>query len=112
MSFDAYQAHDAVGLAELVAKRDVSPTELLDAALARAEEVNPAINAIVRPLEAEARAAIAAGLPEGPLAGVPFLIKDISAHMKGVPTSAGSRLFADVVPDQDSASVAAYRRAG
>jgi len=112
MSFDEYQAHDTVGLAELVAKREVSPTELLDAALARTEEVNPAINAVVRPLKAEARAAIAAGLPDGPLTGVPFLIKDISAQMKGVPTSAGSRLFANAVPDQDSASVAAYRRAG
>jgi amidase len=112
MAFDEYQAHDAVGLAELVAKREVSATELLDAALARTDEVNPAINAVVRPLEAEARAAIAAGLPDGPLAGVPFLIKDISAQMKGVPTSAGSRLFANAVPTEDSASVAAYRRAG
>jgi amidase len=112
MTFDEYRTYDAVGLAELVAKREVSPTDLLDAALARTDEVNPAINAVVRPLEAEARAAIAGGLPGGPLAGVPFLVKDISAQMKGVPTSAGSRLFANAVPDEDSASVAAYRGAG
>ena len=112
MTFEEYRTYDAVGLAELVAKREVSATELLEMALARTEQVNPAINAVVRPLEAEARAAIAAGLPEGPLAGAPFLLKDISAHMQGVPTSAGSRLFADFVPEQDSAVVSAYRRAG
>ncbi len=107
-----YQSHDAVGLAELVRTREVQPSELLDAALARAEAVNPALNAIVRTLETEARATIAAGVGEGPLAGVPFLLKDISAQMKGVPTSAGSRLFVDQPAGEDSAIVTAYRRAG
>ncbi|HUB85472.1 MAG TPA: amidase [Rhizomicrobium sp.] len=110
--FKEYQKYDAVGLAELVARREVSASELLDTAMARAEEVNPAINAIVRPLEKEARNAIDAGLPSGPLSGVPFLLKDISAHMKGVPTSSGARILANFTPDADSALVTAYRNAG
>ena len=93
MNYEDYAKYDAVGLAKLVAQKDVSPTEILDAALARMAAVNPAVNAVVRVLEDDARKAIKNGLPAGPLAGVPFLIKDIAATMQGVPTSAGSRLF-------------------
>jgi Asp-tRNA(Asn)/Glu-tRNA(Gln) amidotransferase A subunit family amidase len=113
LNSDEYQSFDAVGLAALVARREVSPSELLDAALTRLDEVNPAINAVIRVVEDQARAAIADGLPEGPLTGTPFLIKDISQQMKGLPTISGSRLFLDAAPAQaDSALVAAYRRAG
>lgn len=112
MTFEEYAKYDAVGLAELVAKKDVSATELLDAALARVEAVNPAINAVVRVLDREARQSIKDGLPKGPLAGVPFLLKDISAQMRGVTTSAGSRVFAETIAAEDSAIVASYRKAG
>lgn len=112
MTFEEYAKYDAVGLAELVAKKDVSATELLDTALARMNDVNPTVNAVVRNLEGEARQTIKDGVPRGPLAGVPFLLKDISAQMRGVPTSAGSRLFADMPVAQDSAIVASYRKAG
>jgi Asp-tRNA(Asn)/Glu-tRNA(Gln) amidotransferase A subunit family amidase len=112
MDFEEYRRHDAVGLSELVAKKQVTADELLDAALARMDAVNPRLNAIIRNLEGEARAAIKAGLPQGPLSGVPYPIKDISVHMKGVPTGAGSRIFANAVAEADSALVAAYRRAG
>ncbi|HEY1706891.1 MAG TPA: amidase [Rhizomicrobium sp.] len=111
-NFTEYADYDAIGLAGLVKQRDVSAGELLDAALARCEAVNPQINAVVRSLEAEARETIKSGSGDGPLAGVPFLLKDISAYMKGVPTSAGSRLFANTTMDRDSALVAALRRAG
>ncbi|MEO8113925.1 MAG: amidase family protein, partial [Phenylobacterium sp.] len=113
MDFEEYRRQDAVGLAELVAGKAVTPGELLDAAQARMAEVNPALNAVIIDLADEARAAIAAGLPDGPLKGVPYLIKDISVHMKGVTTGAGSRLFKHAAPAAaDSALVAAYRRAG
>lgn len=113
MNSEEYMSFDAVGLAELVAKKEVSAGELLDAALRRMEEVNPTINAVTRVVEDQARAAIAEGLPPGPLSGVPFLIKDISVHMKGLPTTAGSALFKDSDPQPaDSALVAAYRKAG
>ena len=112
MKFGDYRKFDAVGLAELVANSDVSADELLDCALERAGEVNPKINAIIRNLEGEARAAIRNGLPAGPLAGVPYPIKDISVHMKGVPTGAGSRMFKDFVQPEESSIIALYRKAG
>ena len=113
MDFQEYRRHDAIGLAELVARKEVTPAELLDTAQARMAEVNPTLNAVILDLDAEAREAIDAGLPEGPLRGVPYPIKDISVHMKGQQTRAGSRLFADLPPaTADSAIIAAYRRAG
>jgi amidase len=113
VEFEEYRRHDAVGLAELVAKKQVTPSELLDTAQARMAEVNPTLNAIIVDLNDQARAAIDAGLPDGPLKGVPYPIKDISVHMKGVTTGAGSRLFKHAAPaEADSAIVAGYRRAG
>ncbi len=113
MNFEDYRSHDAIGLAALVAAGEVTPSELLDAATARMAQVNGELNAVIVDLEGEARAAIAGGLPDGPLKGVPFLIKDIGATMAGVTTAAGSRLFATAAPAlADSALVAAYRHAG
>lgn len=112
MNQDDYQAQDATGLAALIAKREVSATEVLDAALARAAAVNPTLNAIILSLEDQARAQVAGGTPAGPLGGVPWLIKDISAQVAGTPTTSGSRLFKDNVASADSAIVTAYRQAG
>ncbi|HUB85475.1 MAG TPA: amidase [Rhizomicrobium sp.] len=112
MNVSDYMAQDAVGLAGLIARREVSASEVLDAAMARLNAVNPTLNAVVRTLESEARSTIAAGLPQGTFSGVPYLIKDITTQMRGVPTSAGSRVFADVAAQNDSGLVAAYRRAG
>ena len=67
MRFDEYRSHDAVGLAALVAKREVSADELLDTAVARMAEVNPKINAVTRDMTDLARGAPAGS---GPLAGV------------------------------------------
>src|ERR1700683_1612380 len=111
MKFDEYRSYDAVGLAGLVAKGDVSASELLDIALTRLAAVNPSVNAVVNILEDQARATIAKGVPAGPLAGVPFLLKDIIAQMRDVPTTAGSRVFVDARPADDSAIVRAYRTA-
>ncbi len=110
--FDDYERYDALGLAGLVARGEASAGELLEAAMARADARNPAINAICLEMHDEARATIARGLPEGPLSGVPFLLKNLSAMYAGAPLTNGSRLFADFVPDHDSEIVARYRRAG
>ena len=77
MRFEEYRRHDAISLAGLIAKREVSTKEVLETAIVRAEQVNPAINAIVHKQYEQARKAVAAGLPEGPLKGVPYLIKDL-----------------------------------
>ena len=91
MRFDEYRKHDGVALAALVAKGEVTADELLEIAIARAEQVNPSINAIARTQYPRARAAIEAGLPDGPLRGVPYLIKDLSIFEKGVPAGLGQR---------------------
>lgn len=101
-----------MGLAELVAQKEVSATELLDAAIGRVDEVNPRINALVTPMYDQARAAIDTGLPEGPFAGVPFILKDLRAQYAGVPTTSGSQFFTDYTPARDSELVARYKKAG
>jgi Asp-tRNA(Asn)/Glu-tRNA(Gln) amidotransferase A subunit family amidase len=85
MRFDEYRKHDATALAGLIARRDVAAEEVLELAIARAEEVNPVINAIVHRQYDVARRALAAGLSQGPLAGVPFLIKDLGVFETGQP---------------------------
>ncbi len=112
MNFAEYRRHDAVGLAQLVAQRDVSAKELLDVALARVAAVNPTLNAVVQQLEPMARKTIAEGVQTGPFAGVPFLLKDVTTQLAGAATSGGSRVFANVVATDDSALVANYKRAG
>jgi Asp-tRNA(Asn)/Glu-tRNA(Gln) amidotransferase A subunit family amidase len=112
MRFEEYRRHDAVALAGLVAKREVSAAEVLEAAIARAEAVNPRINAIVHKQYEKARRAVAAGPGDGPLAGVPFLIKDLGFFETGEPATFGSRLFKDFVADHDSAYVTRCKRAG
>ena len=112
MKFEEYVRHDAMGLAALVARNEVSASELLDVATARADAVNPAINAIVRRLDGRARDHIGAADLTGPFAGVPFLIKDLSAEYGGEPISSGSRFLADFVPPHDSELVRRYKAAG
>ena len=112
MRFDEYRKHDAVALAALVAKGEVTAGELLEIAIARAEQVNPAINAIARTQYPRARAAVEAGLPDGPLRGVPYLIKDLSIFEKDVPAGLGSALYVNFVPDHDSGYTARCKRAG
>ena len=112
MKFEEYRKHDAISLTGLMAKRDVSAKEVLEAAIARAEEVNPAINAIVHKQYEQARRTVAAGLPEGPLKGVPYLIKDLGFFETGEPATYGSSLFKDFVADHETAYVGRCKKAG
>lgn len=112
-AFADYERYDALGLADLVRRGQVTPLELLEAALARVEARNGIVNAVVLRLDDLARQAIAAGLPDGPFRGVPFLLKDLTASLAGVPTTRGSRFFADTPPaPEDSEHVRRLRRAG
>jgi Asp-tRNA(Asn)/Glu-tRNA(Gln) amidotransferase A subunit family amidase len=111
--FAEYDAYDGLGLAELVRQKKVSPAELLEAAVARVEARNAAVNAVTMPLYDLARAEIARGLPPGPFSGVPFLMKDLTASLAGVRMTRGSRFFADAPPPAaDSEHVARLRRTG
>lgn len=110
--FTEYEQYDALGLADLVARGEVSAPELLEAAIARTETHNKLLNAIVTSFYDEAREVAKKLDPAlGRLAGVPFLIKDLN-YVKGIPCSSGSRLFADVVPDHDAEIVKRHREAG
>ncbi|MDH3912613.1 MAG: amidase [Rhodospirillales bacterium] len=114
MSFKEYSEYDALGLAELVSRGQVSPAELVESAIKRIERHNPQLNAVVvRQFEAaRARAAAPETLPDGPFRGVPFLNKDLGFHEAGVATTSGSRAYKDFVAEEDSEVVARYRRAG
>ena len=115
MNQSDYLQADATTLAELIRSGAVSALEVTEAAIARAEAVNPTVNAIVTPMYAEARERAAhpqaAGQTGGALAGVPFLVKDLN-YVAGVRCSFGSRLWADFVPDHDAEIVTRYRNAG
>ncbi|MCW3474453.1 amidase [Limobrevibacterium gyesilva] len=112
MTPEEYRQHDATGLAALVRRRAVSAEDVLDAMIARAEAVNGTLNAIVLERYDAARAAIRAGLPDGPFTGVPYFIKDLHAPAIGLPLSHASRLFAGTDPGFDSETIARLRRAG
>lgn len=92
--FKEYVDHDGLALADLIRRGEVTAKEVLEAAIARIEAFNPQLNAVIRPLFDRARQRVAAGLPDGPFCGVPFLVKDLLAQIDGVPTGNGNRLWA------------------
>ncbi len=104
---------DATAQAELVRQGEVTPLELVDAAIARIERVNPALNAVVTPLFEQAReAARSPDLPAGPFTGVPFLLKDLGAALGGARQTSGSVFLKDHVPSADDELVVRHKRAG
>lgn len=107
-----YDQHDGLGLAALVAKRQVSPLELLHAVRQRLDAINPKLNAIAHLFFEKAEAQIKQGLPDGPFKGVPFVLKDLGAQLAGTITSYGSRVFKDSTADYDSTLVTRYKQAG
>ncbi len=109
---DSFVGLDLSAQAALVKSGDVTAEELLEAAILRAESVNPQINAIVRPLHDEARAEARASTKESLFAGAPFLVKDLYCHMAGVPTTGASEITKNFVPQHDSELMRRYREAG
>jgi amidase len=109
---DEFVALDATAQAELVRKREVKPIELVDAAIARIERLNPELNAVVTSMYDQARAVAQGQLADARFRGVPFLLKDIFASHAGVPLTMGSEFLRHHVPDHDSEVVTRYKRAG
>jgi amidase len=103
---------DGTAQAELVRDRELTAAELVDAAIARAEQLNPTLNAIVTPMYEEARRLASGPIPEGPFAGVPFVLKDLMAEYAGVRYTEGSAFLGEFVSDHDQELVARYKRAG
>ena len=110
--FPEYETFDGLGLAGLVRRGDISPLELIEAAIGRIESRNPRINAVVRKMYDQARAAASRALPAGAFTGVPFLLKDLTSTYEGVPTGSGTRLLQHIPAARDSEIVRRYKAAG
>lgn len=110
--FKEYDQYDAIGLGELVNRKEISPDELLDEAVKRMESLNPKLNAVVTSMVDIAKKTIAAGLPEGIFKGVPFLIKDGLTSYKGVRMTNGSKAYKNHIPDYDSEIVTRFKKSG
>lgn len=109
MKVSEYTRYDATGLAELISTNEVTVEEVREAALRAIEEVNPQLNALV----GESFEEPLSYSQDGPFAGVPFLIKDLVLHAKGVPTRSGTRMTGDGITfPYDTELMARFRRAG
>lgn len=104
--------YDAIGLAALVRRKQVSAKELLELAIARTETLNPRYNFLSQNHYDLGRAAISRGLPDGPFTGVPWLLKDLNTYVAGEITQNGSRLYRGYRPTATSELVKRHQRAG
>src|SRR5579871_322313 len=102
MNLGEYASYDALGLARLVERREVSPRELAATALQAIEAVNPKLNAVIEIYDDRIAALDAKSLGRGPFRGVPFLIKDVGPHLKGRKTEFGSRLCQGLTGEVDT----------
>lgn len=113
MSVDALlDDHDALALAALIRRGEVTPLEILEATIARIEARDPAVNAVVHRCYDEARAELAGAIPDGPFAGLPFLLKDLYSFRRGQPCGNGSAWLAAYRAPFDDAMTARWRAAG
>lgn len=113
MDFNAYYEKDGLALGEMVHRGEVTPLELLEISIARAEAVNSKLNALVYCGYDQAReAAKSFKLDSQLFAGVPFLLKDITGFCAGMPTRSGSAFLPDTPATTDSFIVSKFRRAG
>jgi amidase len=103
---------DATAQADLIRRKQISALELAEASVRRAEAVNPRLNAVVTPLYDQAIDTARGTFPDGPFAGVPFLVKDLIASVAGARKTDCSAFLRDNVATADSELVSRYRRAG
>lgn len=107
-----YSSYDAVALADLVRARETSPRELVSAAIANIDTLNPRLNAVVHKMFDAALMLADQPVGNGPFAGVPFLLKDLLSWYAGEPISSGSRYYKGWIPPHDTEIVRRYRRSG
>src|SRR6185312_2171445 len=111
MAFKEYGNYDAVGLAELVRKKQVTAGELLDEAIARTARVDREINAVVVKHYYFAKHQIDKGLPDGPFTGVPFLLKDLDL-LEGTCTTFGASVFRNEIADHSGTLARRFLKSG
>lgn len=109
-----YTEHDATALAERIAKKELSPSELVELAIDAIERVNPQLNAVVHRMYEQARALAQdeSALPSGPFRGVPMVLKDFDGYAAGLPFTGSCRYLDGWIAPQDSEVIARMRRAG
>jgi amidase len=112
MPISEYANYDGIGLAKLIAQRDVKPSELVEEAIGRAERLNPKLNAVVFADYDRARETARGNVPEGPFRGVPFFLKDIFGFAEGMPTRQACRAIPAIPSDHDSLLTSRFRTAG
>jgi amidase len=112
MTLGEYAQYDAVGLADLVARRQVTPRELAETAASAIAAVNPQVNAVVETYPDRIEGLDERSLGSGPFRGVPFLIKDFLGHEAGRRIDFGSRLCRGMVSQQDSHLCEMFKAAG
>ena len=112
MQLHEYARHDALGLADLVARKEVSPAELARTAMQAIEALNPTLGAVVETYADRIESLDESTLGAGPFRGVPFLMKDVFGHEAGRRIEFGSRLCAGMVAAQDSAYCTLVKAAG
>ncbi len=112
MAIAEYADYDGLGLAELVRTKAVTPLELVEEAIARAERLDPKLNFVVFRDYDRARATAQGQVPEGPFCGVPFFLKDIFGFAQGMPTRQGARFIPPIPWPHDLVLVARYKAAG
>jgi len=96
MKTSEYASHDALGLAELVERGEVTPREVVDAAITAIEKLDPELNAVIHENFERARTEASGPLPDGPFRGVPFLLKDLACgNRTGDPIHWGTRFLRD-----------------
>lgn len=110
MRIAEYRAYDGIGLADLVRRKEVTPKELLTAAIELAEQHNEALNAIVRRFDELAKAQQVER--NATFAGVPMLLKDLGAELVGVSTRYGCAFVPDVPGPVESYLVERFKKAG
>jgi amidase len=112
MDLSEYAQYDGLGLADLVRRGEVKSSDLVGLALSAIEQVNPQINAVICPIVRRDDEVDENHLPDGPFAGVPFLIKDIGIHAAGIPADCGSRLLQNIVHSYDTELMSRFKKAG
>ncbi|TYS27524.1 amidase [Bacillus pumilus] len=112
MNVKEYMTYDAIGLAALVRNKQVSPEELMQAAFARLNEVNPELNAVIQTRQDQVVKESQSLQTHQPFAGVPFVLKNISQGLENEPLTAGAALLKNVKAKTDSYFVQRLKQAG
>ena len=112
MNLAEYASYDALGLAELVAKKQVSPKDLAKTAVAAKEKVDPVVRSVVELYADRIDGLDEKTLGNGPFRGVPFLIKDVFGHEKGRRIEFGSRLCEGMLVEADTHFAELLRASG